>query len=109
MNPPDDNHLDALLRAAAADSRPAAWTSDAARGMEARVLKRIARPESWGEAVLSMTSWRTLAAAAVAVIAIGVWSGRNTADVFNEEWLSSHTGAEHEDGLPATGPDDLEF
>jgi hypothetical protein len=109
MNPPDDDPLDTLLRAAAADSRPAAWTSDAARGMEARVLKRIARPESWSEALLSMTSWRILAAAAAAVVVIGVWSGRNTADVFNEEWLSSHTGAEHEDGLSTTGLDDLEF
>jgi hypothetical protein len=109
MKTPDDGKLDALLREAAGDSRPAAWVCDASRGMEARVLKRIARPESWAEAVFSLTSWRPLAAAALAVVAIALWSGRSAADVFSEEWLTSHTAGEQDGGLSAASLDDLEF
>lgn len=109
MKTPEDGPLDALLREAAGDSRPAAWVCDASRGMEARVLQRIARPASWAEALFSLTSWRPLAAAALAVVAIGLWSGRSTVDVFSEEWLTSHTAEGQDGGLSAASLDDLEF
>jgi hypothetical protein len=109
MKTPEEDNLDALLHRAARDDRPAEWASDVSRGMEARVLKRIARPESWGEAVFSLSSWRPLAAAAAAVLAIAAWSGRNTADVFNEDWLMSQTTDEQDSGLTASSLEDLEF
>ena len=109
MKTPDDDNRDDLLREASGDTRPHAWVRDASRGMEARVLKRLASPESWTDAILSLTSWRPLAAAAVAVVVIGAWSGRNTADVFNEDWLTSQTAEDQDGGLSAASLDDLEF
>ena len=103
MKTPDEK-LDALLRDAAADPRPGTWIRDAARGMETRVLQRLAQPESWGEALFSLTSWRPLAAAIIAVIVIGAWTGHSIIDVFDEDWLTLQAPEEQ-----APGMDDLEF
>ena len=99
MNPSDDDKLDALLRAASADSRPDDWARAAARGLEARVFKRIAKPESWTDAFFSRTSWRPRAAAAAAVILIGAWSARSVAVVFNDDWITSQTASEPDEVL----------
>jgi hypothetical protein len=109
MKTPEEDKLDALLREAAEDSRPLTWVDDASRGMEARVLQRIARPESWADAVFSMASWRPIAAAVLAVAAAGVWCGRNTADVFNEDWLTSQTAEDQDGGLSAASLDDVDY
>ena len=103
MKTPDEN-LDSLLRAAARDPRPADWISRAARGMEARVLQRLARPESWAEALFSLTSWRPLAAAVVLVLLIGAWTGSGIMDVFNDDWLTLQT-----EDVPDPGTDELDF
>ena len=105
----NDDQLDALLRDAARDARPGEWVRAAGRGLEARVLKRIAKPESWTEAIFSLTSWRPLAAAVGAVLIVGAWSGRGAADVFNEDWLTTQALEEPDDGLAGSGFDDLEF
>ena len=95
MNKPDaDEQLDALLRGAAEDPRRGEWLRDAARGLEARVLRRIARPESWAEAIFSLTSWRPLAAAVAVVLLVGLWTGRSVTDVFNDDWLAAQTAPE---------------
>jgi|GEM_PF-5527340 len=104
--PDDDDELDALFKDAARDTRQVEWTRNAARGLEARVLKRIARPESWNEAIFSLSSWRPLAAAAFAVLAIGAWSARSAVDVFNEDWLTTQTVEDPDSG---TEFDDMEF
>lgn len=91
MKTPDDDSLDSLLRDAARDPRRREWMHDAARGLEARVLQRIARPETWAEAVFSLTSWRPLAAAAALLLLAGLWTGRSVADVFNDDWLAART------------------
>ncbi len=103
MKTPDEN-LDALLRGAAADPRIDPWIRDAARGMETRVLQRLARPESWSEALFSLTSWRPLAAAVVAVLLIGAWSGSSITDVLDEDWITLQTPEE-----PDATMEDLEF
>ena len=103
MNKPDpDQQLDALLRGAAEDPRRSEWLRDAARGLEARVLQRLARPESWTEAVFSLTSWRPLAAAVAVVLLIGLWTGRGVADVFNDDWLAAQAGTDAETAEPET-------
>ena len=103
MKTPNDDKLEALLRDANADPRPGEWIRNAARGMEARVLQRLAQPESWAEAIFSLTSWRPLAAALVAVVIIGAWSGRSITDVFNEDWLTTQTVEEQDSGLDDLG------
>lgn len=103
MNPPD-KELNNLLRDAAADPRRDSWLRDAARGMEARVIQRLAQPESWAEAIFSLTSWRPLAAAIVAVLVIGAWTGTSVADVFDEDWITLQSPDE-----PGSSPDDFEF
>lgn len=103
MKTPDEK-LDNLLRDAAADPRPASWIRDAARGMEARVLQRFAQPESWSEALFSLTSWRPLAAAIVAVLLIGAWTGNSITDVFDEDWITLQSPEE-----PDADMEDLEF
>jgi hypothetical protein len=104
MNPSDDDKLDAFLRAAADDPRPGEWSRAAARGLESRVLKRIAKPGSWSDAVFSLTSWRPLAAATAVVLLIGAWSARSVAEVFDDDWLTSQTAGETDDDL-----EDIEF
>ena len=99
-----NDRLEALLQAAAADERRETWIRSASRGLEARVLQRLARPESWSEALFSLASWRPLAVAVVVVLAAGAWSGRSITDVFNDDWLTSQTAEE-----PGTSVDDLEF
>ena len=86
-----DEKLDALLLDAAADPRPASWINEVARGMETRILQRLAQPESWSEALFSLTSWRPLAAAVIAVLLIGAWSGNSITDVFDEDWITLQT------------------
>lgn len=108
MKTPGDPDLDSLLREAAGDPRPADWTHTVSRGLEARVLQRLARPESWAEAIFSLTSWRPLAAAAAVVLAVGVWGGRSAMDVFNEDWLTTQS-AEPEGGLTSPGLDEFDF
>ena len=103
MKTPDEK-LDALLRDAGADPRPTIWIHDAARGMESRVLQRLAQPESWSEALFSLTSWPPLAAAVVAVLLIGAWSGDSITDVFDEDWITLQTPED-----PDTLADDLEL
>lgn len=97
MKTPDEN-LDSLLRDASRDPRPDGWIRHAARGMEARVLQRIAQPESWAEAIFSLTSWRPLAAAILTVLLIGAWTGRSVADVFNDDWLTVQTADDTDPG-----------
>jgi hypothetical protein len=104
MKTPDHDPLDTLFRDAAGDSRRDEWMRDAARGMEGRVLRRIARPETWAEAVFSLTSWRPLAAALFLVLIIGAWTGRGVADVFNDDWLTVHASAE-----PGEPSEDFDF
>ena len=96
MKIPDNNNdgLDDMLRGAAQDPRRGEWLRDAARGLEARVLRRIAKPESWAEAIFSLTSWRPLAAAVAMVLLTGIWAGRGVTDVFNDDWLASQTGGD---------------
>ena len=96
--------MESLLRAAAADDRREAWIRSASRGLESRVLQRLSKPESWSEALFYLASWRPLAAAAMVVLAVGAWTGRSVADVFNDDWLTSQTAEE-----PGTSVDDLEF
>ena len=107
MKTPDDNHdpLDDLLRRASQDARRGEWLREASRGLEARVLRRIARPETWAEAVFSLTSWRPLAAAAAVVVIVALWAGRGVADVFNDEWIATQTGG----GPGETEPGDFDF
>lgn len=90
MKTPDEN-LDHLLSHAAHDPRPDSWIHRASRGLEARVLQRLARPQSWSEALFSLTSWRPLAAAAALVFAIAAFTGRGVTDVFDDDWLSLQT------------------
>ncbi len=103
MKTPDED-LDNLLRNAAADPRRGSWIRDAARGMEARVLQRLTQPESWAEAIFSLTSWRPLVAAVIAVVIIGAWTGSSVADVFDEDWITLQSPEE-----PDAGMEDLEF
>ena len=103
--PDEEEELDALLRAAAGDPRPDGWVHDASRGLEARVLRRIAKPETWAEAIFSLTSWRPLAVAAAVVLIIGLWTGRSVADVFNDDWIATQTGGDPGE----TASDDYEF
>lgn len=98
---PTDDRLDSLLRDARQDPRPLSRTAAAARGLEARVLQRLARPESWAEAIFSLTSWRPLAAALVTVAAIALFTGGGAADVFSDEWLHSQTAEEAPEDLTA--------
>lgn len=98
MKTPDEE-LDNLLRDAAADTRPGSWIRDAARGMEARVLQRLAQPESWAEAIFSLTSWRPLVAAVIAVVIIGAWTGTSVADVFDEDWITLQSPEPPEAGI----------
>jgi len=109
MKTPDDEKLDTLLRNAAGDARPDEWARDAARGLEARVLQRITQPESWKEAVVSLSSWRPLAAAAFTVLVICVWSGRGAVDVFNDDWLTTRAVQDPDTGAGATEFDDINF
>lgn len=103
MKTPDEK-LNALLRDASADPRPGSWIRDAARGMEVRVLQRLAKPETWSEAIFSLTSWRPLAAAVIAVLLIGAWTGNSITDVFDEDWITLQTPEE-----PDAGMEDFEF
>lgn len=90
MKSPDEN-LDDLLRRAAPDPRRTDWIRRASRGLEARVLQRLAQPQSWSEALFSLTSWRPLAAAAALVLAVAAFTGRGVTDVFDDDWLTLQT------------------
>ena len=112
MKTPADHELDALLRAAAGDDRPDAWSASVVRGLEARVLLRLARPISWGDALFSLNSWRPLAAAAVIALAAAVWSAPAVADVLNDDWLATHATVDEsaeEIVTPDLGDSDVEF
>lgn len=98
-----------LLRLARTDDRPAGWVTSAARGLEARVLQRLAQPETWTEALFSLTSWRPLAAAVLTVVIISLWTGRGVAEVFNDDWLTSQTADESSETLSDADVADLEL
>jgi hypothetical protein len=105
MNPHADHQLDELLRRAARDERPAAWAASATRGLEARVLQRISRPPSWGDALFSLSSWRPLAAAATLAAATGFWSAPALAEIMDDEWIASQAAEEEADADAALTPD----
>jgi hypothetical protein len=104
MKTPDHDPLDTLLRDAAHDPRRGEWMREAARGLEARVLRRLAQPETWAEAVFSLTSWRPLAAAVAVVLLVGVWTGGSVADVFDDDWLAIEAA-----GDTGETPDNFDF
>lgn len=106
MNPNADHQLDDLLRKAARDERPATWAATATRGLEARVLQRLSRPPSWGDALFSLSSWRPLAAAAALAAATGFWSAPALAEIMDDEWIASQAAAEEdEEAEDALTPD----
>lgn len=96
---PTDEELDKLLQAAGRDHRPGDWAHEAARGLEARVLARLARRESWSEAVFGLVSWRPLLASAGLVAMAAIWAGGSAAQLWDDEWLAGH--APEEETYPA--------
>ena len=107
MNPTDEEP-DRLLRTAAGDTRPAQWAHTAARGLEARVLARLARKESWAEAAFGLASWRPLLASAGLVAIAAVWAGGSAAQVWDDEWLAGQTT--EDESFPAPpGIEDIDY
>jgi anti-sigma-K factor RskA len=105
-----DDELDQLLREVRSDQRPGDWAQGISRGLEARVLARLARRESWAEALFGLASWRPLFASAAAVAVLALWSGGAAAQLWDDTWLATEVVEEDAGDIPAPpGFEEIDF